>query len=247
MILLLCVCILLLVLIFWMRLPEKASVIIERDDFECYVINLDKNKERLQSVQDSYDASDLKMKPMMRFRAVDGKEIDVQPFVTDAMYQGVLDLDKKGKRTDCMQLSRGAIGCYLSHVGIYEAVLRSDKEYALILEDDAVIDPHVYSENIRHILTTYPSDWDVILLGGQGLEEDRKDVTVRKFWGTWGYFIRRSGIEKFFQNTSYPITNAIDSVLETLGLDKKIHIYAPLTRPITLDAEMGTDIQISCL
>ena len=50
---------------------------------------------------------------------MNGKEIDVKPYVTERVYNGILDIDKTGQRHYHSQITRGAIGCYLSHLDIY--------------------------------------------------------------------------------------------------------------------------------
>ena len=110
------------------------QTIIEQQDFDRYVINLPKNKERLEAITQIYNNSDLAEIPFIRFEAVNGKEIDIRPYVSDRVYEGIMDIDKTKERYHHSQITRGAVGCYLSHLGIYEKIKQSSKPYALVLE-----------------------------------------------------------------------------------------------------------------
>ena len=226
---------------------EISDIVIERKDFDCYVINLKKNTERLFYITDKYNTSDLATEPFIRIEAVNGKEIDIQPYVTDRVYKGIQNINKTGARTYHSQISAGAIGCYLSHIDIYLKILNSDKPYALILEDDAQwLTPDIYNSGIRDILKIIPNDWDIILLGRLDLNTINKEsyLEMHEFWGTHGYLINKQGAIKMLSLASVPIDDQIDAVMGKLKRAGKLHIYAPVEVLIHTNAELGSEIQI---
>ena len=62
------------------------------------------------------------------FTAIDGRELD-EDFIRSNVY------DYK----NCF-LTRGEMGCALSHIGVYREIINRRLPYALIIEDDAVLD-----------------------------------------------------------------------------------------------------------
>ena len=219
---------------------------IERNDFDCYVINLKKNTERLGLINELYNNSDLSTKPFIRIEAVNGKEIDIKPFVTERVYNGIIDIDKNGERYHHSQMTRGAVGCYLSHLEIYKQLSKSKKRYGLIIEDDACLNPDIYSSGIRNILDNIPNDWDIILLGKIDLDVENKGayLEMKKFWGTHGYLINQSGVSKMLSLANIPINDQIDAEMGRLSREGKLHIYAPLNQYIASNTNFNSEIQM---
>ena len=79
-------------------------------------------------------------------------------------------------------LTTGERGCSISHRNVYEMILQRNQDYALILEDDAVItnDALTFLRNIKNI----PIEWNLIYLG---------------------YYVHTLG-EPFFKTSLYPIS-----------------------------------------
>jgi glycosyl transferase family 25 len=103
-------------------------------------------------------------------------------------------------------LKPGEVGCYASHLKALRTILARDLEYALILEDDALL-PHDLTTVIEDVLASVPESWDFIHLCG----EPRRAVkpvaplkhrgTLVRYsripGGTVGYLISRKGARKF--------------------------------------------------
>jgi len=176
-------------------------------DLDCYVINLPRNVDRLRNFKTYYGISDLSTTPLITFEAVDGKQIDVAKRVSHDVYIGILETDATGKRASDKQLTRGMIGCYLSHIGIYKKIIASGKPYAVVFEDDAIVPPNIYEAGLKELFPItdvgkgatrekeremerkvetsrtlggrYPSNWDIILLGYVCLDcDDTRDSYV---------------------------------------------------------------------
>jgi len=224
---------------------QDENNIIKRDEFDCYIINLQRNKERLDNITKLYKNSDLYQPDFIRIEAVDGNKIDTKLYVTDEIYNGIVEIDKTGIRKNSKQLTKGMIGCYLSHLEIYNQFINSNKQYAFVLEDDASFNNDIYNIGIKNVLKDVPNDWDIILLGRIGFNEINKDTYVQmsEFWGTWGYIINQKGAQTMITYGNIPITIQIDAKMIALAKEGKLKIYGTLINYISA-GHFGSEIQM---
>jgi GR25 family glycosyltransferase involved in LPS biosynthesis len=100
---------------------------------KIYVINLDKDVDRLNAISRQLESFGLSWE---RIPAIYGKD-----------YKGG-EYDENGSRVkNGRTLSFAELGCALSHKRAYQKFLETEDEYALILEDDVI-----FTEKIDHIL-----------------------------------------------------------------------------------------------
>lgn len=214
-------------------------------DFNIYLINLKRRPDRYKKFMEYYTSSDLKNHQLIRFNAIDGSLLNVNNVpLTDLARNELKQLDNSGFRTKHYQLTKGAIGCYLSHVKLWENILKTNTEYALIFEDDAKIPSRIY-KIIKTEIRNVPKDWDIILLGYMCTEciEFRKYYSVNRFMLTHCYLIKRTAIIKIMEtNTLFPISQQIDSHMSELS--SILNIYA-LNDPLNKVKQFSsrTDIQ----
>ena len=88
--------------------------------FPIYVITLDRNSPRARSIKSHLDSVGVSYE---FYEGVNGKNLDPK-YVSE-----ICDME--------VTPHSGTIGCYLSHVRLYELILERGHPYALILEDDA--------------------------------------------------------------------------------------------------------------
>lgn len=232
-----------LCLIIWYFYSKKESKFIK-----AHVINLEKNKERYERFMKSYDLKEI---PIERFNAIVGKDLDPEKYLSKNAYKNLLLMEEKGYRLRHSELSRGAIGCYLSHVELYRNLIEDDCEYYLIFEDDATILPDSYN-TILEILKTAPKDWDVINLSvGYGYTYYNDFVSdeyikYKHFFGTLCYIINKKGARKFIKEfESKPMTMQIDSKMSHMIQNDKLVMYGCKNYSILERSYyMGTDIQV---
>ena len=62
-----------------------------------------------------------------------------------------------------MPLTRGEIGCALSHLAVYKKILKERVKAMLILEDDAILGEYV--KQGMQTICYLPKDWDILFLG----------------------------------------------------------------------------------
>lgn len=124
-----------------------------------YVINMDRDVKRMAEMADQCAALGI---PFMRVPAIEGRK--VSPSVLRHMATPF-----------CQEFcTPSMIGCALSHMRVWKAVLRAGYERVLVLEDDAVLVPD-FRERLGRALQDVPSDFDVLLGGCMFLcQKERK-------------------------------------------------------------------------
>ena len=210
---------------------------------KIYLINLVRRPDRLKNFLTYFNASDMKNFSLTKFDAIDGTKLDQNNIPLSELATAELQqLKTTGFRTKHYQLTMGAIGCYLSHVKVWEHILKHDNEIVLVLEDDAKLPENFLSEvndNVKYI----PNDWDIILLGYlcKKCYEFQKYKEVERFQLTHAYLIKKTAIVKMMNsNTLFPITQQIDALMSELS--SIINIYS-LKKKIVPQFQSRTDIQ----
>jgi GR25 family glycosyltransferase involved in LPS biosynthesis len=215
-------------------------------DTMCWVINLEKNGSRLRSFMYNYQNSDISYLPLHRLSAIYGRDLDVKKYITDGAYRNLLINERQGYRTRHYQLTRGAIGCYLSHMEIYKKLVNDDRyNYYLIFEDDGKILPNVNTA-IGEAIADAPDDWDIIVFGPIINFVTAESKHLRKFkyfWGLIGYAISKRGAKKFLDDHD-KINMQIDSKMTYMAIDNKFNIYGTKKITVMNDRSQGTDIQM---
>lgn len=92
----------------------------KRTDYSIYLINLDRDTDRLERARGRFGALDLSFE---RVPGVDGSKVD--------------SLTRFFSQTPSRSLSDGELGCALSHIGVWQKIASGEVENALVLEDDA--------------------------------------------------------------------------------------------------------------
>ena len=193
----------------------------DRSCLSAYYVNLDSRQDRrvaferrlrahkvLHLASDEGHTPHTNSIPVHRVRAVDGKTVDLEALVAMGKLAketigpgGVLSdagetLEVKGK-----VLTRGGVGCALSHIAIWENI-RATGCPGLILEDDTEILPS-FSERFGPVLDQLPHNFGALYLGHDDLQ-----VTIPHKWrvpnitrilglnyGTYGYLLSVKGAE----------------------------------------------------
>ena len=136
---------------------------------------------------------------------------------TDAVDGVTLDLSQYRDRLNTdywrvlrgRELSRGEIGCYLSHYRVWQTVADSGEQCALVLEDDAILYDG-FCDVVRGLQES-PWVWDVVMLSGRKRRPIDKDLgeiadTGRRLvryrvrvGGAVAYLITAAGAQKLLQ------------------------------------------------
>lgn len=166
---------------------------------ECtvYVLNLDRSPERWNDFMQSFEPLELNIQ---RVPAVDGYELTLpHPDYDEYRYRLY-----HGKRT-----SYGTVGCFFSHIKALRLFLESDKETALICEDDVSAKPEL--PQVLHEVLSLKKHWDLLRLNCLHIPTHvpvRKlgfdyRLTVPVYWagGTGAYLVNRKAAEKIIALT----------------------------------------------
>ena len=191
-------------------------------DFDVYLINLDRNKDRLDAFIDQYTNCDLRRKQVKRFAAVDGQKVEsLENKVTPKAYAEITEVEKTGYRTKHYQLTRGGVGCYLSHMAVYELIRDGESPFGLIFEDDVIIDKYIF-KRLNDVIINVPNDWDMLLLSCHCIVCEKMDMyyDTGKFFWLHCYLVRKTSVEKIMKYLkSNRIGKQIDSELsDMIGL-----------------------------
>lgn len=210
---------------------------------QAYVINLQRRPDRMSNFLEHYNSSDMSRVPFVKFEAIDGSQLDIERVPLSELARAELkEIETTGFRSKHYQLTKGAIGCYLSHVKIWEDVMQKGHDIVLILEDDAKV-PSDILHKMNQCIVQIPVDWDVVLLGYICNEcvEHSSYKKVERFMLTHSYLITRTAIDKILETKSlFPITQQIDSYMSELS--GVLNIYTVKTKLVP-QFKSRTDIQ----
>ena len=208
--------------------------IIKPEDYDRYLINLEKNTDRLASFAQYYNNSDLKISPFTKVKAIYGKDIDYTSFISPNVE---------------LNMTPGMVGCFLSHLNVYKTIIDGDKEMALVFEDDARIIKNIHANTIEKLPQIIPEDWDIILLGydisnpvHHKIIRSRDCIKLHGFYGTHAYLISKEGAKKMINLVKMPFTNQIDHAMGELCELGLLNVYG-VSSPVAWQEARFTDVQ----
>lgn len=146
---------------------DMSNVDVKKSSIGVYVINLESSKERYEYIKDNIASLGF---PQLRIDAVDGRKM------SKSEIDAKVDIEKYKSFSKSLP-NVGTIGCYLSHVHVWEEFLRSEFEFAIIFEDDISFDPQKVRSVIDDLLEV-SALWDVVTL-----EQKHRGLplTIKKF------------------------------------------------------------------
>lgn len=159
------------------------------------------------------------------------KKIGIEPRFFDAIMATRMTEDElEGKAIYDTFLSKGEIGCALSHLEIYRQLLDSDNKYVMVFEDDSLFTDDCTMERLEACCKFVEAQNEATVLTLQPVERYMKCVQENslleiysscKFWGAYAYIINRKAARNILDFQT-PIKFAIDEWVEYyyLGLCK---------------------------
>ena len=166
-----------------------------------FCVTLYDSNERIQSVKNQL--TDLNVKYDL-FYGIDGSKINLK-VINDNDWEPII-------------MNSGRIGCFLSHVMLWNHILYSNYDEVLILEDDFIF--NVPLNKILEYKNELPTDWDLFFVG-YCCESDSKMKSISEniMTGdgicTHGYFINKKCISKLLP-IIFPVDLPIDVKMRTL-------------------------------
>ena len=196
-----------------------------------YVINLDRDVERMASIRANLAALAL---PFERLSAVMGKDVPE--------WEKLVDLPTYAWRNRLDIPRAGEVGCYLSHLKAMETFLRTDAPWCVILEDDVEVLPSC-AEVLRSLAER--NDWDLVKLFNfhSGMPVKKRELVgghrlvahLTRTTSSAAYVVNRRAAETLLKSMR-PITEQVDhaldrpweTVLRTRGIRPMPVVLAPV-------------------
>ncbi len=216
-----------------------------------YLINLDGSHERLASATAQLQRLGL---PFERISAVDGRGFDVDNL---HIYNKSRALRYMGR-----SLVGGEIGCYMSHMQCAQALLNSNADIAIVLEDDLHCQANplpIVQEAVRWLAAHDRADWQVMNIGNPKLKLSSALAPMPSSGGrtvlhaahyfpitTTGLVWSRSGAAQFLALTQeHGIFAPVDNFLRywQTRAQQGYSFWPPLLLPSGAESEIDPDAQ----
>lgn len=176
-----------------------------------YVINLPRDADRMQRMASQLDGLGLAFEQVP---AVDGR--DLSPSQRHALYDA-----EANRRSFHQPLVDGEIGCYASHLEVWQRVVEAGAPTALVLEDDVTLTPALGP--VLRAIAALALDWDMVKLIG-------RNVGNEKPWRNWPL---GGGVDLIRYRRVPSLTGAY--VVSLPGARKLLAHRRPFFRPVDTD------------
>jgi glycosyl transferase family 25 len=176
-----------------------------------------------------------------KFAAVDGATLSDQT-LSALVDSACVVSDRPTSHT---QLTRPAIGCFLSHLTIWKGFLDGGRDRLVVLEDDAVPSPSYSANYAERVLAAIPAEADLVLLGGTimaGLVEKTECEFLSRvyyFNGTYAYLVTRKGCAKLLQHL-LPLRTHIDHQISHVLIRNPASLFAYAVTPALFDHDFSS-------
>jgi glycosyl transferase family 25 len=174
-----------------------------------YVINLDRDTERMASIRANLDSLGM---PFERLPAIMGKDVPD--------WEKLVDLSTYAWRNRLDMPRAGEVGCYLSHLVAMETFLKTDAPWCVILEDDVEVLP-ACADVLRSLAEK--DDWDLVKLFNfhSGMPVKKRAlgsahhlvVHLTRTTSSAAYVVNRRAAESLLRSM-HPITEQVDHALD---------------------------------
>ncbi|WP_234571675.1 glycosyltransferase family 25 protein [Rhodohalobacter sp. 614A] len=150
-----------------MEKKEKLFELLNNFFDKVYVISLKRSSDRHALIKERLDGLNYEI-----FWGFDGRELEYKDMHRQGLYHPNLSkLLKKRKGKPAKNMSRNQIGCALSHVGVYEEIIKNNYSKTLVLEDDPIINFGA-ADSLEKALQEMPDTWDFLYLGYHGANKN---------------------------------------------------------------------------
>jgi len=119
---------------------------------ECFVINLPSDSARRLAISAQLESLGM---PFTIFEAVNGKQLGKEALARD--------YDRAKAIEESHDLTPGELGCALSHLGVYRHMVEKNISHALVLEDDAKLDPAL-PQVVSKLQALYASETPMVVM-----------------------------------------------------------------------------------
>ena len=158
--------------------------------FHTFLVNLDRSADRLVSMREQAERVGLTFERLPAVLGTAVPEHLAGKFFVDGQVAS--------------ELRPGEVGCYASHLLIYEKMIERGLEHALVLEDDAILAGDIV-DAVERTLSAVPAGWDIIKICNVTSRTTVRVARVgarhlvryvRQPFGTFGYLVSAAGARK---------------------------------------------------
>jgi GR25 family glycosyltransferase involved in LPS biosynthesis len=205
---------------------------------QIFVINLDRDKERMQKMDILLEGINYKRYPAIYGKDLSNKEI----------------INKTSKLCRNILCNKGVIGCALSHMNLWKQLIE-DKENLMyiIFEDDLIYLDKNNLDNLINFIDNTNYSFDLIYLYCLGVCKTMKDIQINDNLflyksmiptTTAGYIITKEGAKKllsYLDNVKYHIDISM-AITKNIIKDMKVGIVSPyIVKPSIKDSTIITN------
>jgi len=173
---------------------------------KTFIVNLERDTLRKSNVEIQLKKGNIQNYEFVK--AVDGQNGDLANFKFKVIPDWIEPFTSK-------VMTKGEIGCALSHYGIWEKIIQEKLDYTLILEDDVILCDN-FGEKIQEVFENIKDlNVDLLYLGRRPLNKDNEIkinntiVKANYSYGMHAYLITYTGAKKLlesnFLNNLFPI------------------------------------------
>jgi len=219
---------------------------------DYYVITM-RNTARLENIINQENKINKNADKKIKINLVDavvGKNLDINKLIEE----NVVSLEFGNEDV----LRKNEIGCYMSHLKIYNIIHEQNiSDYTIIFEDDFDIVSENFINDLDSVIKIInDKDFDMLFLGTNpenylpDIEKNRGELiennvynfnSSQYFYGSHAILINNKNISKIIKNLEL-IDNQIDVKIQSLAMDKKLNIFT--LYPIIVDQLIETESTI---
>jgi glycosyl transferase, family 25 len=215
-------------------------------DLPIVAINLAHRPDRLQALSQRLAAVGLTK--LIRAPAVEGARLPAEQVA--ALLRSPEDATDEGPRSH-LTLTPPAVGCFLSHLGIWRWMLRTGLPRLLVVEDDADPVAPFSAERLRNVLARMPRETKLAFLGCSimgGLADKPHGADLARLYyfnGTHAYLITPAACA-FLLRHLLPIYAHIDHQTSNVLMQQRHVFPAYYATPLFFDPDwsLGSDCYV---
>ena len=138
-------------------------------NYKIYYINMDRSKDRREFMENQFKNLNISFE---RISAIDGKKLDLNSKLKANSEQNMFAHFGK--------MNYGEIGCFQSFIKSYNIISNQKEDFALLLEDDALINRSFFND-FKAILNSITIDDYVDITGRKGFIKIYNDILISEF------------------------------------------------------------------
>jgi GR25 family glycosyltransferase involved in LPS biosynthesis len=217
---------------------------------KCFLINLDKDIERYNN-----SMNQLKDFNIERISAIYGKDLN-EEYIKKILSKRAYDNLGRERRDHFGIYTKGAIGCYLSHVQVWLEIVRRNLKYAIVFEDDIAksknYNLNAMNDQIRKSLQYCKNNnkkLSCIFFEVDERDSEKIDdnmYKLKEFFGTRCYLITNHGARQLLKDC-FPLEVQVDNYMCIKARNDDLVMLYSKPFMFTTFCKGDTNIQTLCI